>query len=116
MKQPFRLDSSLFKDDPDYFTAVYSSNIHRFQYLFDELRDSRKEYFTPSERSLLTCELLSRVHYSSYETDAETSVIEQLGQCSEKIPSFSIDMISQVLTWLIRGRNPSNGKVSGTVV
>ncbi|CAF4605965.1 unnamed protein product [Rotaria sp. Silwood1] len=62
LKKPFRLDPSLINDDIDYYTAIYSSNIDKFEPLFKELRGSRDLYFTPSERSLLTYELLSRAH------------------------------------------------------
>lgn len=64
VQQPFRLDQSLKNNDPDYYTAIYSSNIDKFEKLFDNLRGgSRKFYFTPTERSLLTHELLSRAHF-----------------------------------------------------
>lgn len=62
MKKPFRLEPSLWTNDPDYYTAIYSSTISQFTELFDTLRGSRDAYFTPSERSLLTYELLSRAH------------------------------------------------------
>jgi hypothetical protein len=61
-QKPFRLDLSLKKDDPDYYTAIYSSKIEKFQYLFDTLRGNRESYFTAGERSLLTHHLLSRAH------------------------------------------------------
>ncbi len=61
-KKPFRLDPSLIKGDPDYYTAVYSSKIERFKYLFDTLRGKKEAYFTAGERSLLTHHLLSRAH------------------------------------------------------
>jgi hypothetical protein len=61
-QKPFRLDPSLVKDDPDYYTAIYSSKIERFQYLFDTLRGKREAYFTAGERSLLTHQLLTRAH------------------------------------------------------
>ena len=63
LKQPFRLDLSITKNDPDYYTAIYSSNIDKFQDLFNTLRGSRNLYFTPTERSLLTHELLCRAHF-----------------------------------------------------
>ncbi len=63
LKKPFRLDSTLQKNDPDFYTAIYSSNIEKFKYLFDTLRGSKESYFTPTERSLLTHELLSRAHF-----------------------------------------------------
>jgi hypothetical protein len=68
-KRPFRLDPSITKGDPDYYTAIYSSNIKKFQDLFDTLRGSRDSYFTTSERSLLTYELLSRAHFGDDEND-----------------------------------------------
>ncbi|CAF1193623.1 unnamed protein product [Rotaria sordida] len=68
LKKPFRLDQSLKKDDPDYYTAIYSSDIDKFKYLFDKLRGSKDLYFTPTERSLLTHELLSRAHFD-YDND-----------------------------------------------
>ena len=63
MKKPFYLDPSLKKNDPDYYTAIYSSNIEKFKELFDTLRGSKDFYFTPTERSLLTHELLTRAHF-----------------------------------------------------
>ncbi|CAF1572253.1 unnamed protein product, partial [Adineta steineri] len=57
LKRPFRLDLSLSKHDPDYYTAIYSSKIPKFKNLFATLRGSQDLYFTPSERSLLTYEL-----------------------------------------------------------
>ncbi|CAF0944408.1 unnamed protein product [Rotaria sordida] len=63
LKKPFRLDPSLARDDIDYYTAVYSPNIKKFTPFFNELRGSKELYFTPSERSLLTYELLSRAHF-----------------------------------------------------
>ncbi|CAF3746759.1 unnamed protein product [Adineta steineri] len=62
LKRPFRLDESLSKHDPDYYTAIYSSNNPKFEHLFHTLRGSKELYFTPSERSLLTYELLTRAH------------------------------------------------------
>ncbi|CAF3567534.1 unnamed protein product, partial [Rotaria sp. Silwood2] len=62
IKKPFRLDPSLILDDIDYYTAIYSSNVEKFKPLFKDLRGSIDSYFTPSERSLLTYELLSRAH------------------------------------------------------
>jgi hypothetical protein len=53
----------LEQNDPDFYTAIYSSNIENFKYLFDTLRGSKESYFTPTERSLLTHELLSRAHF-----------------------------------------------------
>lgn len=46
--------------DVDYYTAVYSARVKDFEQHFDTLRGSRDEYFTPSDRALLTYELLSR--------------------------------------------------------
>ncbi|CAF3809059.1 unnamed protein product [Rotaria magnacalcarata] len=67
-KKPFSLDAALVKDDIDYYTAVYySSNIKRFEPLFEGLHGSKDLYFTPSERSLLTYELLSRAHFDDDE-------------------------------------------------
>lgn len=63
MKSPFYLDESLEQNDPDYYTAIYSSSVEKFKYLFDTLRGSRGSYFTPTERSLLTHELLIRAHF-----------------------------------------------------
>ncbi|CAF4830476.1 unnamed protein product [Rotaria sp. Silwood1] len=68
LKKSFYLDPSLKKNDPDYYTAIYSSNIDKFKYLFDTLRGSKDLYFTSTERSLLTHELLSRAHFD-YEVD-----------------------------------------------
>lgn len=69
IKKPFRLHPSLTKDDPDYYTAVYSREIRQFDELFDTLRGSRELYFTPSERSLLTHELLTRAHCDMVDDD-----------------------------------------------
>lgn len=74
IKRPFRLDPSLKQNDPDYYTAIYSSNIDKFQFLFETLRGSKDLYFTPTERSLLTHELLSRAHFDS---DDEEDMPEQ---------------------------------------
>ena len=63
LKKPFRLDPSFKQNDPDYYTAIYSSTIEKFKTLFDTLRGSKDLYFTPTERSLLTYELLSRAHF-----------------------------------------------------
>ncbi|CAF1156581.1 unnamed protein product [Adineta ricciae] len=63
VKKPFYLDPSLKKNDPDYYTAIYSSNVEKFKELFDTLRGSKDSYFTPTERSLLTHELLTRAHF-----------------------------------------------------
>ena len=64
IKRPFILDSSISQDNIDYYRAVYSPDIEQFQALFDKLRSgSRDFYFTPSERSLLTYELLSKEHF-----------------------------------------------------
>jgi len=73
VKKPFRLDISLSKNDPDYYTAIYSSNIERFKELFTTLRGSQESYFTPSERSLLTQELLTRAH--CYENDDDYQAV-----------------------------------------
>lgn len=63
IQKPFSLDSSfMVKEDPDYHTMVYSSNIKQFSEHFDTLRGSRDKYFTPTERALLTYELLSRAN------------------------------------------------------
>ncbi|CAF4512927.1 unnamed protein product [Rotaria socialis] len=70
LKNSFYLDASLKKNDPDYYTAIYSSNIDKFKDLFDTLRGSRDAYFTSTERSLLTHELLSRAH-CDYDEDDE---------------------------------------------
>jgi hypothetical protein len=71
IKRPFRLDQSLSNNDPDYYTAIYSSSIPKFEALFDTLRgpNSRPSYFTPAERSLLTYELLSRAHCQFIDDD-----------------------------------------------
>jgi hypothetical protein len=37
-----------------------------FELLFDTLRGSRDKYFTPTDRTLLTYELLSRVNSDDY--------------------------------------------------
>lgn len=58
-------------NDPDYYTAIYSSNVKKFEELFDTLRGSRDLYFTPSERSLLTYELLSRAHCDQDDEDED---------------------------------------------
>ncbi len=54
------------KHDVDYYTAVYSSNIKKFSELFVELHGSRNEYFTPTDRALLTYELLSRANFDDH--------------------------------------------------
>jgi hypothetical protein len=69
IKRPFRLDPSLSLNDPDYYTAIYSSNIDQFKVLFTKLRGSKELYFTASERSLLTYELLSRAHFDEFHDD-----------------------------------------------
>ncbi|CAF3918215.1 unnamed protein product [Rotaria magnacalcarata] len=69
LKNSFYLDVSLKKNDPDYYTAIYSSNIDKFKDLFDTLRGSKDAYFTSTERSLLTHELLSRAHFDYDEDD-----------------------------------------------
>lgn len=51
------------QNDPDYYTAIYSSGVEKFRCLFDTLRGSKASYFTPTERSLLTHELLIRAHF-----------------------------------------------------
>ncbi|CAF0816209.1 unnamed protein product [Adineta steineri] len=68
LKAPFRLDESLKHNDPDYYTAIYSSEIEKFKSLFDTLRGSEELYFTATERSILTHELLSRADFGD---DAE---------------------------------------------
>jgi hypothetical protein len=70
LRKPFRIDPSLQQNDPDYYTAIYSSNIDKFKYLFDTLRGSKDLYFTPTERSLLTHELLTRAHFD-YDDDED---------------------------------------------
>jgi hypothetical protein len=79
VKQFFRLDPSLTLNDPDYYTAIYSSNISRFEELFDDLRGSRDLYFTPTERSLLTHELLSRAHFD-YEEEEDDTALKSLAK------------------------------------
>jgi ssDNA-specific exonuclease RecJ len=64
LKKPFRLYPSFQENDPDYYTAIYSPNIDKFKELFDTLRGSKELYFTPTERSLLTHELLTRAHFN----------------------------------------------------
>ncbi|CAF3726519.1 unnamed protein product [Rotaria socialis] len=77
-KKPFCLDAALVKDDIDYYTAVYySSNIKRFEPLFEGLRGSKDLYFTPSERSLLTYELLSRAHFDDDEDHNQLVPVNQ---------------------------------------
>lgn len=66
----------LNQNDPDYYTAIYSSSIDKFKALFDTLRGSRNLYFTPTERSLLTHELLSRAHFD-YDDDDDNDNSEQ---------------------------------------
>ena len=93
-KQPFQIDPCLEKDDPDYYTAIYSSRIEKFQYLFDTLRESGS-YFTPSERSLLTHELLSRTHSSSGhvsvdgDDDDEDNFVEKPVMQRRGLPKFT---------------------------
>ena len=79
IKRPFRLDESLSNNDPDYYTAIYSSSIQKFEELFDTLRgpDSRASYFTPAERSLLTYELLSRAHCQFNDDDEDEECEEE---------------------------------------
>ena len=74
IKRPFRLDPSLTINDPDYFTAIYSSNVPQFEELFNTLRGSKDLYFTPSERSLLTYELLSRAQCDHADDDDDESL------------------------------------------
>ncbi|CAF3386640.1 unnamed protein product [Rotaria socialis] len=77
-KKPFCLDAALVKDDIDYYTAVYySSNIKRFEPLFEGLRGSKDLYFTPTERSLLTYELLSRAHFDDDEDHNQLVPVNQ---------------------------------------
>ncbi|CAF3714176.1 unnamed protein product [Adineta steineri] len=78
LKRPFRLDLSLSKHDPDYYTAIYSSNNPKFEHLFATLRGSKELYFTPSERSLLTYELLTRAHSDDH--DGDLSQAPPIGQ------------------------------------
>jgi hypothetical protein len=75
LKKPFRLNSSLQQNDPDYYTAIYSSNIDKFNDLFDTLRGSKDLYFTPTERSLLTHELLTRAHFDYDDEDDDEQQI-----------------------------------------
>jgi hypothetical protein len=71
--KPFRLDPSLIeKHDVDYYTAVYSSNIETFSGLFVNLRGSKDEYFTPTDRALLTYELLSRANFDDHNSEKKT--------------------------------------------
>ena len=63
MTRPFYLDASLEQNDPDCYTAIYSSSVEKFKCLFETLRGSKASYFTPTERSLLTHELLIRAHF-----------------------------------------------------
>ncbi|CAF4151905.1 unnamed protein product, partial [Adineta steineri] len=69
LKRPFRLDPSLSKQDLDHYTAIYSSNNPNFEHLFATLRGSKELYFTPSERILLTYELLARAHPVDHDKD-----------------------------------------------
>ncbi|CAF1501688.1 unnamed protein product, partial [Adineta steineri] len=69
LKRPFRLDLSLSKQDLDHYTAIYSSNNPNFEHLFATLRGSQDLYFTPSERILLTYELLARAHPVDHDKD-----------------------------------------------
>lgn len=62
LKKPFRLAESLSKDEPDYYTAIYSSNVPQFQTLMSEFERENLPYFTPADRSFLTYELLVRAH------------------------------------------------------
>lgn len=79
-KKPFYLDSSLTKNEPDYYTAVYSHNIKKFDELFKTLHGSEETYFTAGERSLLTYELLSRVYYNTKEDDISAQGVKRLGK------------------------------------
>ena len=79
-KKPFYLDSSITKDETDYFTSVYSSNVDKFRELFDTLHGSREAYFTPGERSLLTYELLNRVHFHMQDSDHYGPAVKKLGK------------------------------------
>lgn len=63
LKHPFYLDASLEQNDLDYYTAIYSPDVEKFKCLFETLRGSKALYFTPTERSLLTHELLIRAHF-----------------------------------------------------
>ncbi|UJR10628.1 hypothetical protein I4U23_014825 [Adineta vaga] len=100
LKRPFRVDPSLTKDDPDYYTAIYSSNIPNFQSLFDELRGSRELYFTPAERSLLTYELLTKAHYDDqddnelrYEPVSTRAVSNMVGRKIKRSSRPGIDRL-----------------------
>ena len=84
VKQFFRLDPSLTLNDPDYYTAIYSANIPRFEELFETLRGSKDLYFTPTERSLLTHELLSRAHFD-YEEEEEYNASKALAQTASSL-------------------------------
>ena len=69
---------SLAKDDPDYYTAIYSSKITKFQTLFDTLRQNKEAYFTAGERSLLTYQLLARAHSgSNIEAEEDPKPVEK---------------------------------------
>ena len=65
---------------------MYSSNIDKFKTLFDTLRGSRDLYFTPSERSLLTYELLSRAHWNDNDDDDDS---EDEEQNDPQLPAFT---------------------------
>lgn len=103
MTQPFRPDPFLQKDDPDYYTAIYSSKIEKFNDLFDTLRGKKELYFTPSERSLLTHELLSRAHsrgdaYADEDDDDDENSMEKPVMKKSSISLFFIERRSSSLS------------------
>ncbi|CAF0770703.1 unnamed protein product [Adineta steineri] len=88
LKGPFRLDESLKHNDPDYYTAIYSSEIDKFKKLFVKLRGSKDLYFTSTERSILTHELLSRAHIDD-DVEGEDTTVE-LSKSSKR---YGIDQL-----------------------
>jgi hypothetical protein len=97
-KRPFRFDPSLTKNDPDYYTAIYSSKIETFQELFDTLRGTKDAYFTASERSLLTHELLSRAHFGNDDDDDDDHREQPVAQ---KPGFYFLNLSSKSIIYLI---------------
>ena len=96
-QKPFRLDSSLDKDDPDYYTAIYTSTNPKFEILFDTLRGNREAYFTASERSLLTHQLLTRAHFGNVQDDEDQKpVVKKPGLQFYSSISNSLDIVLRI--------------------
>ena len=88
-----RLDPCLVEKRPvDYYTAVYSDAIPKFKEHFDQLRGSREDYFTPTDRALLTYELLSRATSKDHPQGNSNKIIVRIGLLNRSFRTSSFEI------------------------